>query len=246
MSSKSKYSSRELSNALDTFYGFTLDEDQKAFKDAIWNPDKLIVIANAKAGTGKTTIAVGVANLLVRYGYYNKINYIVSPTQEQKQGYLPGDQESKSAPYMEPLYEALIECREVPEQVICTADTNLDRQKTGEAYVYCDAHTYMRGRNFDNSVVIIDEAQNFYIDELLKVLTRIKDTCKVIMIGHTGQCDLYKHPENSGFKYYMDYFKDSNDSRVEICNLTHNYRGWISSYSDGIKDWIENKRVREY
>ena len=30
------------------FYGFTLDEEQIAFRDAIWSPEKLIVFCNAK------------------------------------------------------------------------------------------------------------------------------------------------------------------------------------------------------
>ena len=70
------------------FYGFELDENQKAFRDAIWSADKTIVFCNAKAGTGKTTIATGVADLLVKYGRYNGIVYISSPCMEEKQGYL--------------------------------------------------------------------------------------------------------------------------------------------------------------
>ena len=62
------------------FYGLALDEDQKKFRDAIWSPEKLIVLCNAKAGTGKTTVALGVANLLYQYGLYNGIIYIASPT----------------------------------------------------------------------------------------------------------------------------------------------------------------------
>ena len=49
------------------FYGIPLDDEQKVFRDSIWNPEKLIIACNAKAGTGKTTIALGVANLLVQY-----------------------------------------------------------------------------------------------------------------------------------------------------------------------------------
>jgi len=43
----------------DMFYGLQLSDEQKAFRDAIWDPDKEIVFCNAKAGTGKTTVAVG-------------------------------------------------------------------------------------------------------------------------------------------------------------------------------------------
>ena len=71
----------------DIFYGLDLDEDQKYFRDAIWNLEKIAVICNAKAGTGKTTIALGVANLLVQFGLFDKITYIISPTQEQRQGF---------------------------------------------------------------------------------------------------------------------------------------------------------------
>ena len=69
------------------FYGLELDEEQIAFRDAIWNPDKLIVFCNARAGTGKTFIATATADLLVKYGRYEGIVYISSPTQEQKLGF---------------------------------------------------------------------------------------------------------------------------------------------------------------
>ena len=81
------------------FYGLFLDEEQKAFRDAIWDPEKLIVFCNAKAGTGKTLIATATANLLVQYGRYDGIVYISSPTQEGKLGFLPGEIADKVSIY---------------------------------------------------------------------------------------------------------------------------------------------------
>ena len=75
--------------------------------------------------------------------------------------------------------------------------------------------------------MIIDEAQNYYFDELKKVLTRMHDSCKVIVIGDNKQCDLYHNPERSGFMKYLNHF--SKDDRCAVCNLTKNYRGWISN-----------------
>ena len=97
----------------------------------------------------------------------------------------------------------------------------------------CLTHTFLRGVNFENKVVIIDEAQNYYFDELMKVLTRIHDSCKVIVIGHDGQIDLYKNPERSGFVRYMNWFLG--DERCEVCELKKNYRGWISEHADNLK-----------
>ena len=72
------------------FYNMILDDEQLAYANAIWNSDTICIMVNARAGSGKTTIACGVANLLVKYGRYKGIVYIASPTQEQRQGYLPG------------------------------------------------------------------------------------------------------------------------------------------------------------
>ena len=62
------------------FYGIELDEEQKIFRDAIWNVNKDIIFCNSKAGTGKTLVAVGTANLLVQYKLYEKIIYVLVET----------------------------------------------------------------------------------------------------------------------------------------------------------------------
>lgn len=105
-------------------------------------------------------MALGVANLLYQYGLYNSIIYIASPTMEQKQGYLPGDQESKNAPYMEPLIEACSTIGLDPYRSL-VLDSNIDGVKSGDAFIRFTTDTYLRGTNFENKVIIIDEAQNF-------------------------------------------------------------------------------------
>lgn len=77
------------------FFGLTIDEEQRAFRDAIWSKDKLIVFADAKAGSGKTTIAVMTAELLYRYHRYDGIVYVTAPVQENKIGFLPGTAQEK-------------------------------------------------------------------------------------------------------------------------------------------------------
>jgi len=216
------------------FYGLNLDEEQKIFRDAIWNPETIVTLCNAKAGCGKSTIALGVANLLVQYGLYNEIVYIISPTAEQRQGYIPGGPEEKNAPYMQPLIDACSTLNLNPDQVI--KGDNMQAIKEGKAYISFLSDTYLRGTNFENKVIIIDECQNYYYDLLKKTLTRIHDNCKVVVIGHTGQCDLYKNREKSGFKIYLEAFeKIKDDPRVKICHLTKNYRGWFSDFCDNVE-----------
>lgn len=215
------------------FYGLTLDEDQKKFRDAIWDKKNIVTLCDARAGSGKTTIALGVANLLVQYGFYNEIVYIVAPTMEQKQGFIPGDPDDKNAPYMQPLVDALITLNIEPS--IAIKGDNIQAIKEGKSYISFISHTYLRGTNFENKVIIIDEAQNFYFSELKKVLTRIHDNCSIILIGHAGQVDLVKRPYNSGFRIYLDEFKKiEDDERVAICELKTNHRGWFSNFCDDV------------
>ena len=210
------------------FYGLDIDDEQKEFRDAIWDPNNLIIFCNAKAGTGKTLIAIATANLLVQYGKYDGIVYIVSPVQEEKSGYLPGDADEKTRCYTLPLYDALEKLNINPYTAV--NQESIMNKKNGTGYIDCISHVWLRGCNLENKVIIIEESQNFYTDELKKVLTRISDNSKVIVIGHTGQCDLYHYPERSGFAPYIEHFK--NKSYAKICELTKNHRGLVSSWAD--------------
>lgn len=216
------------------FFGMQLDDDQKHYRDCIWDKDNIITICNAKSGSGKSTIAIATAILLVEYGRYDGIVYIVSPTMEQKQGFIPGDPNDKNLPYRQPLDDALLTLGYNPDQII--KGDNIQAIKEGKAYIEFMSHTYLRGCNLEHKVVIIEEAQNYYFSELRKTLTRIHDNCKAIMIGEVIQCDLFKRPYNSGFNIYIKEFeKIKDDPRVAICQLTKNYRGWLSNFCDSVQ-----------
>ncbi len=209
----------------ETFYGMELDEEQFVFANAIWDKGIDIVFCNSRAGTGKTTIAAGVANLLVQYGFYKDIIYIMSPYGERKQGYMPGSITEKSSVYFEAFYQALIKCN-----VNLYTSLNTDsmaNQKNGTGYITCITDTFLRGSNIDDAVVIIDEAQNYTVSQLKKVLTRIGSNAKVIVIGHDLQCDI---DDESGFAAYIDHFKDMR--RCAVCTLVNNHRGWVSNHAD--------------
>lgn len=209
------------------FYKFTLDAEQRTFVDAIKDTTATIVFCNAATGTGKTTLAFGAANLLVKdkRNDLDGIVYIVSPYGEQKQGYLPGSYTEKSEVYFEPAYQAMIEVDINPYTDVCSE--SMASKKKGDGFIKLLTHTFLRGTNLQNKVVILDEAQNYTVPELKKVLTRCHDSCKVIVIGHTGQVDIQG---KSGFARYMEHF--DGQERCRVCKLTTNYRGWLSTYAD--------------
>lgn len=218
------------------FFGLRekMTQEQEVFADAIYSDSYDIVFCNAAAGTGKTTIAVAVAKLLVGEKKKDSLVYVFSPVEESKMGFRPGDQFEKELEYTAPLRDALIEIGEQPDKAIVNPNNMADlKKKTGSvsAWVEATSHTFKRGTNLKNKVVIIDEAQNFTKEHLQKMLTRCHDSCKVVVIGHSGQCDL-PNPNLSGFQKYIEWFSDP--ERAKICTLTKNFRGWIAQHADAL------------
>jgi len=201
-------------------YASKLTEEQRIYVDSIF--DNQMTVVNAKAGTGKTTLAVAVAKLLGKPLYYT-----FSPVEEDALGYTPGDVEEKEAKYITPLLDALNEIREDPRLAL-HRDSNPDFMNAG-AWVTAKSHVFMRGVNIKNATLIVDECQNLTRGELKKVLTRVHSDVHVILIGHDGQNDL-ADPSKSGFLPYLEHFR--NEPYAQVCELHTNFRGPISQHAD--------------
>lgn len=212
-----------LPKSAELFYGLNLTEEQRTYVDSIF--DKQLTIVNARAGTGKTTLAVGAAKLLNKPLYY-----IFSPVEEDALGYTPGEVEDKEAKYIVPLLDALKEIREDYRFALYREENPDHIRKV--AWVHAKSHVFVRGSNIKNATVIIDEAQNFTRGELKKTLTRIHDSCTVIIIGHDGQCDL-ENPEKSGFVPYLEHFRDQ--PYANVVELTKNFRGKLAKHADELR-----------
>jgi phosphate starvation-inducible protein PhoH len=204
-------------------FGFEpkLTDEQREYVNSIF--DNQLTIVNAKSGTGKTTLAVACAKIIGK-----PLVYIFSPVEEKAMGYRPGNQQEKEVEYRQPLIDALLEINEVPAKAIFD-DKNMEAMKAGLVWVYPKSHIFARGTNIKDHTVIISEAQNFTRGELKKVLTRIHDSCKVIIEGHDGQCDL-PNASKSGFVPYIEHFKDQ--PYVKVCQLTKNFRGQLARHAD--------------
>ena len=213
------------------FYGLRLDEEQKAFGNMILDENKKIIFCSARAGTGKTTIAVATAVLMVTHGVYDNIVYTMHSVGDA-QGFLPGTISEKSEVWFEGLYQALITANQVPHQVIIS--NSLTDMKSSTGFVKAITDTYLRGSTIGaggKTIFIIDEAQNFDEHSLRKTLTRANDDTKVIVIGHAGQIDL-PNKSSSGFVRCMNHFMSKEDDRFGFCELKTNHRGLVSRTAD--------------
>lgn len=211
------------------FFGIVPDKEQKALIDAVWKREKKVFLVDSIAGSGKTLIATALGVLMVQYGIYDKIVYITFPgIYEKTQGFLPGDLLTKSEPYFQPLYDALMTIGELPDHV---CNTSTDAIENGTAYIECAVSTYMRGININNAFVIIDESENADLQTLAKVISRINDNSITMVIGHSGQCDMYDKRQ-SGFTACIDYQIKHHPDMCQAFNLLTNHRGKISQWAD--------------
>jgi len=212
------------------FYGLApiITDEQKIYVDAICDYD--VVMCNAVAGTGKSYVALATAKYLMDTNpkKYEKVIYVFAPVQEGEMGFRPGTQLEKETAYYKPLVPILRKMKmRVEDSLILDDGAGM---KFGRGWLQPTSHLFDRGVTYSNSILIIDEAQNFTDHQLKKEFTRVDiSTCKLIVTGHTGQCDL-KDPYSSGFEPYMYLFHD--DVRVAQVQLTQNFRGWFAQKAD--------------
>lgn len=133
------------------------------------------------AGTGKTYLAVAVGVSMFIQGHVDKI-ILCRPAVEagERLGFLPGTQEEKVDPYMQPLYDALNDF--LPGKQLA----KLKEEKTIEIAPLA----FMRGRTLSNAVVILDEAQNTTTMQMKMFLTRLGENSRMIVTGDPSQVDL--------------------------------------------------------
>ncbi len=140
-----------------------------------------VVFGVGPAGTGKTYLAVAAAVAAVRSGQVRRI-VLVRPAVEagERLGFLPGDLQQKINPYLRPLYDALHDLLDPASR---------QRYLESEIVEVCPL-AYMRGRTLNDSFVILDEAQNCTVPQMLMFLTRMGERSQVVVTGDPTQIDL--------------------------------------------------------
>lgn len=175
--------------------------EQLLFARAINEPTIDVVVCEALSGSGKTIVALSNAIKLVKSNsIYKSIIYIRNSiddygSTEEEIGFLSGN-EDKLAVYLQPLWDTL-------DSIVRSnyrdskhkgevLETKVEEKRT-ELIERCNIQGIiglgLRGRTFDNAIVIIDEAQNIPKTTMQKILTRIGKQCKVIIIGSNKQID---------------------------------------------------------
>lgn len=135
----------------------------------------VISVGKGVAGTGKTLLACFHAAKQLHNRRIKKIVLIraYQPLAGRSIGLLPGTLEEKLMPFYQQMIDYL-------EEILGKATTEIHlKHKTIEI---C-ALEAIRGKSWDDCVVICDEAQNLYVPEIQALTTRIGQNTQMIFIG---------------------------------------------------------------
>tara|TARA_A100001515_G_scaffold58873_2_gene46494 strand:- start:5097 stop:5771 length:675 start_codon:yes stop_codon:yes gene_type:complete len=154
-------------------------ENQEIYIEAM--EDSSVTFCSGPAGSGKTSVAVGLACEYLAQEKVKKI-VITRPVVESGRGlgHLPGTLIEKINPYLVPILE---------EMNMYLLKSNVELYRDQEIIELCPLE-YMRGRNFHDCFMILDEAQNATFEQIKMFITRIGRNSKAVINGDLKQSDL--------------------------------------------------------
>jgi phosphate starvation-inducible protein PhoH and related proteins len=148
------------------------------------------------AGTGKTFISayLAIRDIMNKVEGKTKLQIIRSVVPTRDMGFLPGNTAEKSkayeAPYI-PIFADLFGRGDAYD--ILKKKTKVNFETT----------SFIRGMTFDDSIIIVDEAQNLTFHELDSVITRVGDNSRIIFCGDFAQSDFRYKNEQEGINNFM-------------------------------------------
>ena len=170
-------------------------EKQNNFVGIGLSEDANLMFINGPAGSAKTYISIYCGLKLLSEQKVEELVYIRTAVEssDYKLGFLPGAQDDKMAPYLEPLKDKL-------EEFLDIVDIKYLQE---EERIYGVPVGFLRGASWTDKFVIVDEAQNMTEKELITIMTRVGQNTKLFICGDTMQSDI---GNKSGFAAIQNLF----------------------------------------
>jgi phosphate starvation-inducible protein PhoH len=186
-----------------------LNEEQKETKELILNTP--ITLVKGMAGSGKTLLACQIALDLVFRREMDKL-IITRPTISKEDiGFLPGGISEKMDPWLAPIYANLH---------LLYDKVKIDKM-VADGIIEIVPFTFMRGRTFPNSFIIVDECQNMTLDQTEMMMGRLGKGGKMVFCGDGAQIDL-KSKKSSGISFFT--ILEARTTTVKTKSLKKNHR----------------------
>ena len=154
------------------------------------------------AGTGKTFVSLYLAlqDVLSYDNNYECVYLVRSAVPTREIGFLPGDEEDKTALFQIPYQNMVRFMFEQPNEI---AFMQLYDRLKNQGSLYFLTTSFLRGITLDNAIIIVDECQNLNFHELDSITTRVGQDSKIIFCGDFFQSDLTKQSDRDGMSRFL-------------------------------------------
>lgn len=173
---------------------------------ALLDPDIHLVNLTGAAGSGKTILALAAAieQTMVDKRYRRIIATRSVQGLDEDIGFLPGTETEKMEPWLGAITDNLEALHSEDENGPSSVDYILQKVP-----LQFKSLNYIRGRSFQQSLMIIDECQNLTPHQMKTIITRAGSGSKVVCLGNLAQIDTpYLSATSSGLTYLAERFKD--------------------------------------
>ncbi|GGX51401.1 PhoH family protein [Saccharospirillum salsuginis] len=171
----------------------------------LFDPEVDLVALNGSAGSGKTILALACAlEQTMETKVYKRIIATRSTRGlDEDIGFLPGTEAEKMQPWLGAFTDNL-EALHAED-----FDPSSSQHFVGaKVPLQFKSLNFVRGRSFQQSFMIVDEAQNLTPHQIKTIITRAGQGTKVICLGNLAQIDTpYLGATSSGLAYMSERFK---------------------------------------
>lgn len=165
------------------------------------DPSLGIVSLGGPGGTGKSLLALAAGLESVMERNTHKRIVVFRPMYAvggQELGYLPGSESEKVGPWAAAVYDAL--------HAFCS--DNVVNEIVERGLIEVLPLTYIRGRTFTDTIMIVDEAQNLERHVLLTALSRTGENTRVFLTHDVAQRDNLRVGRYDGVANVVEKLKD--------------------------------------
>lgn len=178
-------------------------ENQKLYWKHLRDTNKEIVICGGAPGCGKSYLSIAYALKALKDGDYENVKILI-PTVEAssalKIGLLPGTIDEKKQPWCETTYYLV---KKILRQSGTNEPEKIAKWLIDSGLISFEIMSYIRGRNFDNTLLLLEESENLSPEEMLLAITRCGENSKIIISGDSRQSDRKYDSNKSGLEHAM-------------------------------------------